>query len=218
MNRPSPCTWRNSSIRSAERVTRSAPQGWNPALSPVSAGSTSRYRRTEAARIAMIVGWCAKWVQSPAACQVEPAVSSFFSRSTTSRQPRAVRRQASETPMTPPPTITACVSVAIEGGRRSSEPSRVARRPSTPGSTASATTGAVPGRPESIPVFLNSPVKLRSWAGPRDDRKSPGSRRRRGAGLRLHHGRRARGRKYQSLPMNEVFGQNDERMVRRPTP
>ena len=36
-------------------------------------------------------GVWAKWVQSPAACQVEPAVSSLRSRSTTSRQPRRVR-------------------------------------------------------------------------------------------------------------------------------
>ena len=110
-NAPSPRTWRNSAIRSAERVTRSAPHGWKPTDSPLCAGSTSRYRRTEAARISMTVGLCAKWVQSPAACQVEPAVSSSFSRSTTSRQPRAVRCQASDTPMMPPPTITTCVSV-----------------------------------------------------------------------------------------------------------
>ena len=31
------------------------------------------------------------WVHSPAACQVEPAVSSFFSRSSVSRQPILAR-------------------------------------------------------------------------------------------------------------------------------
>ena len=112
-NAPSPCTWRNSAMRSGDRVMRTAPDGWNPADSPVSAGSTSRYRRTDAARISMMVGLWEKCEHMPAACHVEPAVSSLFSRSTMSVQPRLVRWYASETPMMPPPTITTRVSSVI---------------------------------------------------------------------------------------------------------
>ena len=42
----------------------------------------------------------------PAACQVDPAVSSFFSRSRQSVQPAFARWYSAETPTAPPPMIT----------------------------------------------------------------------------------------------------------------
>jgi hypothetical protein len=44
--------------------------------------------------------------QLPAACQVDPAVSSFFSSKTQSLQPALAKWYNVDTPTTPPPIIT----------------------------------------------------------------------------------------------------------------
>src|SRR3546814_7182647 len=59
---------------------------------------------------------------SPAACQVEPAVSSLRSSSTTSDQPRFARWYRALTPTTPPPiTTTRAVSCMFRLPDRSEE-------------------------------------------------------------------------------------------------
>ena len=52
---------------------------------------------------------------SPAACQVEPEVSSFLSISATSDQPFFARWYSVPTPTTPPPITTALACVLIAG-------------------------------------------------------------------------------------------------------
>ena len=47
----------------------------------------------------------------PAACQVEPDVSSDFSTRTTSDHPALVRWYSTEQPTTPPPITTTCADV-----------------------------------------------------------------------------------------------------------
>src|SRR6201985_1879610 len=61
----------------------------------------------------------------PAACQVEPAVSSLRSTSTTSVQPNSVRWNRTEAPITPPPMTTTCAEAFIQASLRVNFPGTV---------------------------------------------------------------------------------------------
>src|ERR1700751_3984556 len=87
--------------------------------------SISRYKLTVYCCSFATLGSPLSVCMPPAACQVEPAVSSLRSTSTTSVQPISVRWYRTEAPTTPPPMTTTCAEDFIQPSLRVTFPGTV---------------------------------------------------------------------------------------------
>ena len=96
-----PAWRRSSSMRSSLDASRMPPHSTHPHASP-----SFRYSSTEYIIIRVRFTDERSWPTSPAEWKVDPEVSWFRSRTTTSSQPSSARWYAIDVPPTPPPTIT----------------------------------------------------------------------------------------------------------------
>src|SRR6201993_4293280 len=121
---PGPGATRSQSIRSRSPASVSPPFMWMPQFWPERC-SISRYSPTVYCCSFATLGSPLSVCMPPAACQVEPAVSSLRSTSTTSVQPSSVRWYRTEAPITPPPMTTTCAEAFIQASLRVSFPGTV---------------------------------------------------------------------------------------------